>query len=207
MLKNCFRIFCISLILLFLSCAPRPAGKPSPEGRLLHSVLSGMKSYRQIDTTFAIVFEKPDREIKGDGALTISGDGDLSLRVYSLGFLALELSSKNGIVKSNPSLSRKRASILTEGLRECLFWWDISDFTVVDEGDSYRLENNNRIIWIDKSTILPSRQIVLFNDGTELNISYEKPSQEMGIWYQSAMRIELSRYAVTLTVKKITFNF
>jgi hypothetical protein len=53
--------------------------------------------------------------------------------------------------------------------------------------------------------MLPKRQRIDFDDGKELVVLYDNPAREKDIWYQSKMRIELKRYAVTLTVKEISF--
>ncbi len=179
---------------------------PSYEGKAFRDVLSDMNGVSEIEAKFSITFEKNDTEIRGDAALNISRAGDMSLRVYSLGFLAMELTSENGAVKSNPHLDRNKAVILTQGLRDCLFWWDIKDFTIEDGGDYLLLENIERLIWIDKKTFLPKRQKIFFDDGRELTIYYDNPARENTIWYQSKMRMELSKYSVTLTVKNISFK-
>ncbi|MDH4230832.1 MAG: hypothetical protein OEW04_02255 [Nitrospirota bacterium] len=176
------------------------------EERSLDEVIARGRGISQIDTTFSVVFEKADSEIRGDGVLNIINSGNLELRVYSLGFLAMELTSRNGVVKSSPRLDSAKKTILTEGLRNCLFWWDIKDFTVEDEGGYYLLKNAAREILLDKKSILPKKQLIYFSNGKVLTVHYDNPAREEGILYQSRMRIELSRYAVTLVVKKIHFT-
>lgn len=179
---------------------------PSFEGKDVREVLSELSMINQIETTFSIVFEKTDAEMTGDGALTISRNGDLDLRVYSLGFLAMELSSRNGRVKSNPLLDRYKKIILTQGLKHSLFWWDTRDHVITEENDGYRLASLERDVWISKQTLLPQKQKIYFSDGRELLVYYDHPSKEQNVWYQSRMRIEFSRYAVTLVVKKMAFS-
>ncbi len=43
----------------------------------------------------------------------------------------------------------------------------------------------------------------LLEDGRELDIYYENPEKIGDLWYPSKIRIELSRYAVTLRIKDI----
>ena len=53
--------------------------------------------------------------------------------------------------------------------------------------------------------MLPVRQIIALGDGRELDIFYENPEKSGDTWYQSKIRIELSRYTVTLNIKDMLF--
>jgi len=204
MLKNVLALFLVSLLLLLVSCAPKKIEIPAFAPKSLDELLSEKNGLYEIDTTFEIVFKKPDTEISGNGILNIHENGNLSLRVYSIGLLMMELSSKNNIVKSKPRLNKNRTMILTQGLRDCFFWWDIKDFTVSNKEDGiYLLENLERSLWIDKKTSLPVKQTIRFDDGKELNIFYDNPAEENGIWYQSKIRIELSKNTIILIIKNI----
>ena len=205
MSKNSLKLFCISSILFLASCAPRTMELTLHEERSLDEVIAGRNGISQIDTTFSVLFEKPDSEIRGDGTLNICNNGNLDLRVYSLGFLAMELTSRNGVVKSKPGLDSTKKTILTQGLRDCLFWWDIKNFTVQDENGYYLLRNSEREITIDKKSSLPKKQQIYFTNGKVLSVYYDNPARGNGILYQSKMKIELSKYSVTLLVKNIHF--
>ena len=61
-------------------------------------------------------------------------NGDLTMRIYSLGFLAFELISENGSIKSSRPLDNNKRVILTYGLRDCVFWWDMGDFEIEEQG-------------------------------------------------------------------------
>lgn len=205
MLKNVLALFLVSLLLCFMACAPQKAVIPAFEPKSLDELLSEKKGISEIDSSFEIVFKKPDTEISGNGFLNIHENGNLSLRVYSIGLLMMELSSKNNIIKSKPRLSKNRRITLTQGLRDCFFWWDIKDFTVSNmDAGFYLLENRKRSLWIDKKTSLPVKQNIRFDDGKELNIFYDNPAEENGIWYQSRIRIELSKNTVILIIKNIS---
>ncbi len=206
MLKRVSGLLLLSIVFLLAGCAPKKIAMPSYEGRAFNDILAEKSGIASIDAKFAILFEKNGSEIKGDAALDISRSGDLSLRVYSLGFLAMEMTSRDGFVKSDPPLDKGKKLILTEGLRDCLFWWDMDDYVFSEGNGYYVLKNADRELWIDKKTFLPSRQTIRFGDGRELKVYYSEPANDNDIWYQSKIRIELSRYAVTLTIKKMTFK-
>ena len=205
MSKNFLKLFCISLLLLLASCAPRATAPPLFEEKGLAEVIAGLSGISRIDTTFSVIFEKADSEVHGDGALNISSNGDLEMKVYSLGFLALELSSRDGAVKSNPGLDSTKKTILTQGLRDSIFWWDIKDFTVREEDGFYLLRNAGREIMLEKKSGLPTKQQIYFSNGKVLTVYYDNPAREEGILYQSRIKIELLKYSVTLIVKNIRF--
>ena len=207
MSKNFLKLFCISFALFLASCAPGALELPSLEESPLEKVIAERNGISRIDATFSIIFEKTDSEIRGDGTLNIYNNGDLELKVYSLGFLAMELTSRNGAVKSKPGLDTAKKAILTQGLRDSLFWWDIKDFTVAeDEEGCYLLKNTEREIMIDKKNGLPKKQRIYFSNDKVLTVYYDNPAKENNVLYQSKIRIELSKYSVTLLVRNINFN-
>lgn len=205
MSKIVSKLFFVSAIIFLYSCAAKHVEMPAYEGIDVREVLSSRKDVASIETTFSITFEKEDTEIRGNGILNISRNGDLRMRVYSFGFLAFEMTSENGIMKSVPAIDRNKGIILTYGLRDCLFWWDLKDFAITEKGDCFVLRNHERELWLDKKTAFPTKQIIFLEEGKELNIYYENPEKTGNLWYPSKIRIELSRYAVTLQVKDISF--
>lgn len=205
MSKNFLKLFCISIVFFLASCAPRALELPLLEENPLDKILAERNGISRIDAAFSVIFEKTDSEIRGDGTLNIFNNGDLELKVYSLGFLAMELTSRNGAVKSDPGLDSAKKAVLTQGLRNSLFWWDIKDFTVEDQGDCYLLKNAGREIMIDKKSGLPKKQRISFANGKVLAVYYDNPARENNILYQSKIKIELSKYSVTLLVRNINF--
>lgn len=206
MLKTVLRLFLLSTILFLFSCAAPRIEMPVYEGIDIADALHLKNGISAIEATFTIIFEREDTEIRGDGVLNISRNGDLSLRVYSFGFLALELTSENGVIKSVPMIDRTRGTMLTYGLRDCLFWWDIKDFEVAEKEGIYLLKNLSRTLWLDRKTMFPIKQTVSLEDGREFNFYYENPEKADDIWYPSKIRIEFSKYSVILKIKDISFN-
>jgi hypothetical protein len=206
MLKIVSRLFFVSCIFFLCSCSIKHAEQlPAFDGIDLRETLSSRDSISSIETTFSISFEKEDTEIRGNGILNLAKNGDLSMRVYSFGFLAFEMTSENGIIKSKPAIDKNKGVMLTYGLRDCLFWWDLKDFKIHEKGDHFVLHSHEREVWLDKKTAFPKKQIIFLEDGRELNIYYDDPEKAGNFWYPAKIRIELSRYAVTLEVKDISF--
>lgn len=205
MWKNVSTLFLVSALLILYSCAVKRTELPDYQGMDVQEVLSSRNDISSIETTFAITFEKDDTEMRGDGALNLLKNGDLSMRIYSFGFLAFEMTAHNGTIKSNPPIDRTRGIILSSGLRDCLFWWDIKDFSVEEDESGYILKNMTRSLWINRETMLPIKQMISLEDGRELMIRYENPDYAGALWYPSKIRIELARYAVTLNIREISF--
>lgn len=205
MSQNALKLFLASIFLL-VSCAPAKVEMPSYGGKTFVEVLSALQNVTDVKTRFSLVFLGDGRERKGDAALDVAQNGDVSLRVYSLGFLAMELSSKDGEVKSSPPIGPGKYLILTRGLRDCFFWWDMTNYRLSDEDDHYILANAWRRVWIDKQTYLPTRQRILLDDGRRIDILYNRPQREDDIWFQSRIRIEYNGYSVTLSVSHMSFR-
>lgn len=204
-MKSVLRLFFISIIVLLCSCAPPEVRIPTYEDMDPEEGLHLNERISAIEAEFSITFQKGDSKVRGEGVLTILKNGNLTLRVYSLGFLAFELTSDNGIVKSNPVLDRTKRKILTYGLRDCLFWWDMEDYDIAESGDVYLIRSFPRRLWFDRKTMLPVQQSVQLDDDRELWFYYEKPQKMGDIWYPSKIRIELSRYAVTMEFDEMLF--
>lgn len=205
MLKIVSTFFLLSAFLFSYSCAAKRVELPVYEGINVREALSSKNNISAIDTTFSIVFEKDDSEIRGDGAAHVMRNGDLTMRIYALGFLQFEMIAENGLIKSSRPLDQSKKAILTYGLRDCLFWWDVDNLSIEEKENYYLLKDFTRQVWIDKKTLFPIKQIISLSEGKELNIFYENPAKAEDIWYPSKIRIELSKYAVTLKIKDISF--
>ncbi|MBF0559709.1 MAG: hypothetical protein HQL08_13125 [Nitrospirae bacterium] len=207
-------VFCVLtsvLSLLVLSCAPKYAERPSREGLSLSEMLSRMNSIQSIEAVLSINYEKNDAAMSGDAALNLSGDA-LNLRLYYLGFLAGEIKENNGIISSKPKIDKYKSIVLVDGLKNSFMWWTISDYTIQEREDSYVLKNSSREVIIGKKDLLPVKQTVEFENGEELNITYDTPAHsrpetnqyvtdpETG-WYQSRLSIRYRNHLVNVKVK------
>jgi len=198
-------LFFINTIVLLFSCAAPEVKPPIYEDMDVGEVLYMKEHISAIEAEFSITFYRDDSKRSGDGVLTISKYGDLNLRVYSLGFLAFELISEHGIIKSEPVLDRTKREILTYGLRDGLFWWDIKDYEIDEQEDMYLIRSFPRKLWVDRKTMLPVQQSVQLEDDRELWFYYEDPEIMGDVWYPSKIRIELSRYSLTLEFDEMLF--
>jgi hypothetical protein len=201
------------LLTMLTSCATqKTAGMPSHKGLALDNALAQFRQISSISTVAGLEYEKNDTIMSGDASLSASPD-KLSLRIYYLGFLQGEVYEENGVIKSKPKLDKKKSAILVDGLKNSLFWWNISDYKTVETADSYELRNTNRKVVISKETLLPVEQTIEMPNGDVLTISYAAPmrivpddGKEISgasplSWYQSMIRIQLKNYIVRVNVK------
>jgi len=205
-LKNVLKLFLVSIFLV-ASCAPVKLELPSYQGRSFREVLSDMEKVSGVRTRFSIVFTRDGRERKGDAALDLSQNGDMSLRVYSLGFLAMELSSRNGSVGSSPPIDPGRYFLLTRGLKDCFFWWDMDPRALTEADGHYVLAGARRTVWVDRKTYLPVMQKIRFDNGREIDIRYDRPKREGDNWFQSLISIEYDGYSAVLSVSHMSFEY
>ena len=196
--------FCFSALVLLTSCSTKRVELPNYEGSDIKKTIAERSDIKSVAATFYVEFEKDDSIITGDAALELT-DETLDLRIYSLGFLVAELTEANGIIKSEPELSRNKKIILVDGLRNSILWWMIKDYSIEEQNGIYQLKNSWQSIAIDKKTMLPTHQTIELDNGRELRIFYEGPVSNGNFWYPSKIRIELSRYTVKLQIKTISF--
>jgi len=197
-------LFCSSALILLTSCSAKRVELPNYEGSDIKKTIAERSDIKSVAATFYVEFEKDDSIITGDAALELT-DETLDLRIYSLGFLVAELTEANGIIKSEPELSRNKKIILVDGLRNSILWWMIKDYNIEEQNGIYQLRNSWQSIAIDKKTMLPTHQIIELDNGRELRIFYEGPVSNGNFWYPSKIKIELSRYTVKLQIKTISF--
>lgn len=197
-------LFCSSALLLLSSCSAKRVELPNYEGSDIKKTIAERNNIKSVEATLYVEFEKDDSIITGDAAFELT-DETLDLRIYSLGFLVAELTEANGMIKSNPELSRGKRIILVDGLRNGILWWTIKDYTIEEQNGIYQLRNSWQSLAIDKKTMLPTHQTIELDNGRELRIFYEAPVSDGNFWYPSKIRIELSRYTVKLQIKTISF--
>jgi hypothetical protein len=216
--KKAFLLTSLACLLLLSSCAaPRIAERPSHRGVSLEDALSQYRRITSINTVVGLEYEKNDSIMSGDAAILVSPD-KLSLRVYYLGFLQGEVYEDNGKIKSKPKLDKNKSLILVDGLKNSLFWWNISDYRVSETADTYELRNDYRRVVVSKDSLLPIEQTIELDNGDTLAISYEAPSRIVSedgtvttdnsplAWYQSRVKIQLRRYVVRINVKSYSFT-
>ncbi|HXW68494.1 MAG TPA: hypothetical protein VEJ88_02705 [Dissulfurispiraceae bacterium] len=197
--------------MLFFSCAPKYAERPSRQGLSLSDILAKMNTVQSVEAVLSIDYEKNDATLSGDAFLNLSPSA-LDLRIYYLGFLAGQVKEDNGVIKSKPKLDKFKSVVLVDGLRNSFLWWTISDYTVLEKDDSYVLRNFNRQLIISKKNLLPLEQTIQLDNGEEMTISYDapaynKPETEENrldpeiAWYQSHLLIRYRNHQVKVRVK------
>jgi hypothetical protein len=205
--KKILSLFCLlstAYCLLLSSCTAKRVELPNYEGVDIKDIIAERNNIEGVEATFSVEFERNDETMTGDAVVELT-ENSLDLRIYSLGFLVSEITERDGVIKSNPELSRSRSIILVDGLRNSILWWLIRDHEIEEQNGLYYLTNSWRRIKVDKKTMLPVSQTLELENGRELRIFYDEPMVSEEFWYPSKMRIELSRYVVRLEIKAMSF--
>jgi hypothetical protein len=210
-----FKFFVFSLIFLLfaISCAPRPIQVAVIDGISIDEMIKRLNNINSIETVLTIEYENEDNLMSGDASLGISKD-NLNLRIYYLGFLVGEISERDGVITSKPKLNKNKSTILVDGIKNSLFWWNINDYVLHTKDDFYILENVNRKVFIDKKTLLPIKQLIEFGDGEKLEIVYDIPkkidettnSQLQDLWYNSTISFKLKNHTAKIKIKSYKVN-
>jgi hypothetical protein len=203
--------------LFMASCAVKRVDVPRHEGVTLEQALADLRSIKSIEAVLAVEYRKEDSVMTGDAFLSLS-DKAMTLRLYYLGFLAGEITEEEGAIRSTPKIDRKKSTLLVDGLRSGIFWWNVKDYTVEEDGEFYTLRNTSTRVSISKDTLLPVEQVIELNNGDSLRISYNEPARiDVGEgepadlspilqWYPSRLNIELRNHAVRIKVKSYSFK-
>ncbi|HMK61686.1 MAG TPA: hypothetical protein VK452_11160 [Dissulfurispiraceae bacterium] len=206
------------LCALLASCAtPKPAEMPSHKGITLNDALAQYRKISAINTVVGLEYEKNGTIMSGDASLSASPN-KLALRIYYLGFLQGEVYEDNGNISSRPKMDKTKSTILVEGLKSSLFWWDITDYEILDRKDTYELRNGYRKVVVNKDSLLPVEQTIEMENGDILAIHYDSPAKiimEDGraaaddsplSWYPSIVKIQLRNYIVRINVKSYSIT-
>ena len=198
---------CIVLcpLILIASCAPKRVEVPVYEGADPAAVLSAKNAIREMEATFAIEFEKDGTLMRGDAVLRLTPDV-LDMQVYRLGFLVGEVTSDETATRSEPPMDKNKLSILVDGIRNSFFWWSIKAPTITSEDGVYRVANSWRRLFLDRRTMMPSKQIIELDDGRQLTVLYEAPKLMEGGWFPSRLKIKLLNQALSLQIKSLSFK-
>jgi hypothetical protein len=198
-------LLCAVCFALLLSCATKKIEIPVYEGVDPKEVLAEKDNVKSLESTFHIEFERDGNLMKGDAVLRLTPDS-LDLQVYSLGFLAGEVTANGTVMRSDPPLERNKLLMLIDGIRNSFFWWSLKNADIRSYHDSYRVSNSWRRLFLNKKTMMPEKQIIELEGGRELIVNYEEPDLIDGIWFPSRMRIALLNQSVSLKIKTLSFN-
>lgn len=208
-----FFVFILIFLLAGISCAPKPVQVAVIDGISIDEMIKRLNNINSIETVLTIEYENEDNLISGDASLSISKD-NLNLRIYYLGFLVGEILERDGVITSKPKLNKNKSTILVDGIKNSLFWWNINDYVLYTKDDFYILENVNRKVFIDKKTLLPIKQLIEFGDGEKLEIVYDIPKKIdettnpllQDLWYNSTISFKLKNHTATIKIKFYTVN-
>lgn len=214
MSKMLFRSLCISLVVLFSACAPKPSVVPPPpvyeERELsLNEILEkaggdteALKAITDIE-----ILKNNEHYDSISASVLVKMPDWVHVRMYKFGMLVKDfvvmgdelyvLSGKGG-----PDLKR-----FGREFHNAIFWWDdIQEGVLNSNGPEYIIMARNKELRIDKATLLPiSQKLVAFERNIE--ITYEEPIEEKdGYWHPSVITILAGDFMFKVDLKKLLRN-
>ena len=212
MSKKLWRCFSFSILLLVLSCAPKPSIVPpgTYEGRTLTLEEIISKAGDDISTLKAITdiaIEKNNQPHSFlNASVLIKRPESVHMRIYQLGMLVRDFVIKDDILyvlsgKNDPNL----LSLGTE-LYNAIFWWDGYRNGILERKEKvYQIQAGDKEIFVDSTTLLPLTQHIRYLN-KDIWIEYTAPSTNDDFWYPSIVKIKVDDFRFTVKIKKLIRN-
>ena len=213
MSKMLFKLFFISLIVLFSACAPKPVVAPPSVYEETSLSLDEILEKASGDTVALKAITKIEIRKNNEHYDSISASVLVKMpdwvhvRMYKLGMLV-----KDFVVMGDRLyvLSGKGGPNLKKFGREfhnAIFWWDdIQEGVLHSNGPEYIIRARNKEVHIDRATLLPLKQrLVAFE--RNIKITYGEPKEEEdGYWHPSVINILADNFSFTVKLKKLLRN-
>ncbi|NOZ69216.1 MAG: hypothetical protein GXP46_08250 [Deferribacteres bacterium] len=128
------------------------------------------------------------------------------MRIYKFGMLVKDFVIKDGKLYVLSGKGGGGLKKLGDEFYSAVFWWDDMDDAVMNtKAGEYIIRSKNRVIHIDRGTLLPVRQAVsAFN--RRILITYSRPVNNSGFWYPSVIEISAGEFRFTVKLKKLLKN-
>ncbi len=213
MLKKLLRFCFISAVLVVAGCAPRVTTAPPPqyidrELSLRDIVAAAGGDIEVLKAIADIKIEKNNRPYDFINASILLRKPDmLHMRIYKFGMLVKDFVIKDGklyVLSGKGSGGLKK---LGDEFYSAVFWWDDMDGAVMDtRGGEYIIRSKDRVIHIDRATLLPVRQALKAFNNRKILITYSRPVNNGGFWYPSLIEISAGEFRFTVRLKKLLKN-
>jgi hypothetical protein len=211
MLKKPLKYFYFSIILLFISCAPKVSPPPDylKEDLSLQDIIS--RAGGDVEVLKLIAEMRIEKEKKPydfvKASVLVKKPGWVHMRVYKLGMLVRDLVIKDGEMHVLTGKNSKNIKKLADRFYNAVFWWeDIRDGVMHSEDGEYIVRTADKEIRIDMATLIPVRQEIMAFD-RHLVIRYSKPEQSAsGFRYPSEIKINIGVFEFTVNLKKVMSN-
>lgn len=211
MLKKLLRFFCISGLLIFISCAPRVAPLPPQiieDDLSLEEIIARAGSDIEVLKAITDVKIEKNKEPYSfiNASLLIRRPDQVHMRMYQLGMLVRDFVIKDDKLYVLAGKKDSNLKKLGRELNNAIFWWESAvNGALYREGREYIVEVENKKIHLDSTTLLPVKQEVssLHN---RIIIEYKDPQDYNGFWYPSTIKIFAGDFEFTVKLKKLIQN-
>ena len=210
-MKKLLRYFCFSLILIIIACAPKVAPPPEliEEELTLEEILQ--KAGGRIETLKVIAdisIEKNNEPYDFvNASILVKKPGWVHMRIYKFGMLIRDFVIRDGNLHVLSGKNSNNLKKLGNEFYNAVFWWDRMESSVMySEGEEYVIDSVNRIIRLDKGTLIPLQQEIIAYDN-HIDIKYSEPEKaEDGAWHPSLINIFIGNFKFSVRIKKLFKN-
>ncbi len=200
------------MLLALIACAPKAKVMPPAV-------------YEEKDLTLSEVIEKVSSDIELLKAITdikieknnepytfinasvlIKKPDWIHMRIYQLGMLVRDFVIRDDELYVLSGKNDQNLKPLGNELHNAIFWWD--EYVHGDmhrEVNTYVIKTADREIHIDRSTLLPVKQMISTLD-KKISVMYENPTNSEGFWYPGLLKIMMNEFTFTVKLKKLIKN-
>ncbi|RJQ49429.1 MAG: hypothetical protein C4538_02155 [Nitrospiraceae bacterium] len=208
--NTAFHLILVSVLLFFISCAPRVAAPPQyllKELSLDEIIMKASDDIQTLKAVADITIEKNLQTIDHiNASLLIQGAGRIHIRVYKFGMLVNDLIMVDGILFDAKGKSNSKFTGLISEFARAVFWWDnMNNGSLRRDGDVYIIQSGQKEIRLDAATLLPVKQDII-TSGKSIAVVYAEPRDYDGFWQPSELTISIDDLRFRIKIDKLLKN-
>ncbi len=195
----------ISIGVLLYACVPQiekletttvPDCVEEVKSLTIEQLLNRLNAIKTIKGTAEASLKTPSKVLSGDASITINNDDTISVKIYSLGVQVGELGKKNGATYSNPEMTLNERTFFVNAIKDGLLWW--KDVSIQKGGTEIKAFNKNKVVKIDKASLLPMEQRIILPSGYTLKVKYKEVLCTEGVWFPSQLEASIGTLSISI---------
>jgi hypothetical protein len=188
--------------------APPPVPIIEEELSLEEIIIRASGDIEQLKAIADITVTKYDKPYDVVSAsLLIKKPGWVHMRVYKFGMLVKDFVFRDGELYVLSGKINKNIKQLGNEFYGSIFWWDnMKDGVMLVDEDKYIITSENRQVHLDKSTLVPLKQMINL-EKRRIEIIYGEALQNKeGFRYPSTMQVQIGALYFSIKIKKLLSN-
>jgi len=211
-LRPILTVYCLLLsVYFFIGCAPKAVIPLPPQYKqelTLDEIVSKVSDDIKVLKVIADIRIEKNGELydQVNASVIFRRPDSAHMRMYKLGMLVRDIVMKDGELYVIAGKKDPKLAGLIEEFLYAVFWWDnVQGDSLYSERGEYVIRNANKEIRLDKMTLLPVRQDIIYS-GKAVHITYAEPKNYDGFWYPSKLEISVDVFRFTVNIEKLIKN-